>query len=762
MIENNIMRNDELLAKLYKYINSYKQFRKEEKNRYIMLFEAMAIGTFVAISVEGTLWNKYAGVTHSILELICIVFNMSLFFIVWNKYEDSPVSSKLIAFGFLATTIFDIMHIYHFLPLGLVTEEHSHFARRFWVLGRFTEISMIFIASWEFKNKKIKLKRLVGLSISVLLPLIISYLLIEFHHILPRLYDENRLTIDKIILELGVVILAIVSLLRYKNKIKERGYISYKYLALALTIMIPTEICFMLFRTYNSSTFVYGHVLKIIYCYFLHKSIFKGSIEYTYNELEQSKRRLKDILDAIPIGIETYDSNLKLDFANKEVERLLHCKREEIIGLSTKEIFQMFKSKDDYLSMLEQGKDKNEGINNVIISAERRNGEEIQLYFNSQKLEDGVLLVLKDAGREQEIENLHIQTYTILNSMKSPAFICDNDYNIISVNKSFEELVGLPSEYIVNKNTRELLQSMKFCTKNLSRSENTSGSHSEDLEASLINTRGEKKEIILHTSKILNIYENTIGAIAVITDLTDLKEKQEKILHNEKLALLGQMGAAIVHETRNFLTTIKGCSQLIEAITTQDKVTEYAKKINVNTDEVNLIMSDFLSLSKPKQAITEEIAACDLLQSIENTIKTSCLIKGVCIEFINQVDERYLQCDEIHMTQVVLNICKNAVEAMEETSNAKLRIEAGIKEDINALYIKISDNGKGMNKETLSKIGTAFFTTKGSGTGLGLSVCYDIVKQHGGWIDVTSEEGEGSTFIINIPMIEENDLEEVI
>lgn len=638
MMINRIRTNQVNWTNLSAYITNLKTLTKESINYYIILFQHMLIGTVAALIIERFLWWKDTGVTHSVLELTCIVFNMSLFFIVWNKYDVSPTSSRLIAFGLLSTTIFDAIHIYCFEPLGLSPTDTANLAVKFWILGRLTEVTIIFASSLDLKLQGIKLGKKTGLLISLLAPVMIAYLSIKYNEIFPILYNDRGLTINKLMLELIIIILAMLSLFRHKNKIKERGYISYKYLSLSIMVMIPTEICLMLYKTYVSSIVVYGHVFRIIYCYFLHKSVFQGSIDYTY----------------------------------------------------------------------------------------------------------------------QKIENLHVQTYTILNCMASAALICDNQYNILSVNKSFEELTGVLNEKLIGMNIVELDRMLNY-HKNQSELTQTVSSIDEQYEISFTNIHGINKEIIVHKSNILNIYNESIGKIITATDITELKEKQQKLLHNEKLALLGQMGATIVHETRNFLTTIKGCSQLIESMAQQDNLIHYAKKINTSTDEVNRIISDFLSLSKPKTLIREEMAVCDLLDSMKNTIETSAFVKGINMEFINKADERYVLCDETQMKHIILNICKNAAEAMEDTESPKLIVESGIREDYNHIYIKISDNGKGMEKETLDKIGTLFFTTKQSGTGLGLSVCYDIIKQHGGWIDVDSEKGIGTTFTINIPGIEDEE-----
>ncbi|MCM0648083.1 ATP-binding protein [Clostridium swellfunianum] len=738
---------------MYKHAKKYYNLVKEDKF-YIIFLKTMVIGIGIGFLIDRSLWRVNSGAVHAALDLICIVFNMSLFFVVWNKYDSSPLSSRLIAFGLLTTSIYDTLHIYNLNSLGVSSASSSDLSIKFWVLGRLTEIIMIFIASLNFRNKKIKLDKRLILIIFLFLPVAASYIVINYDALFPLLYNDNGLTSIKIILELIIIALAIISLLRHKGKIKERGYVSYKYLSIALIFIIPTEICVMLYKTRTSALIEYAHVFRILYCYFLYKSIFQGSINYTYEELDKSKKRLTDILDAIPIGIKTFDSNLKLDFANKQFENLFGCKREEIIGLSNNEISNIFKN-TNILSVVEKNKETKNSIETFL----RKDDKNIKLQVESQIIEDGMMLIIKDIEKEQDINTLHIQTHTILNSMQNPSVIIDNNYNIVSVNKSYEELIGLSSDRLIGMNMMKLYKLVNYIYKEVYTDQTENDIHEEHFEGMFTNFIGIKKSVIVRRSDILNVYGNPIGRISVITDITDLREQQEKTLHQEKLALLGQMGAAIVHETRNFLTTIKGCGQLIMATSDQSKVIEYATKIDVNTDEVNRIISDFLSLSKPKQAALEEIAVCDLLESVKSIIETSSLIRGVDIKFIYDIDERYIICDEAQIRQVILNMCKNAVEAMAELSNPILTIEAGIIEENNNIYIKISDNGKGMSKETLEKIGTPFFTTKQSGTGLGLSVCYDLVKQQGGWIDIHSTEGLGTTFTINLPGLEDDEEE---
>lgn len=135
------------------------------------------------------------------------------------------------------------------------------------------------------------------------------------------------------------------------------------------------------------------------------------------------------------------------------------------------------------------------------------------------------------------------------------------------------------------------------------------------------------------------------------------------------------------------------------------------------------------------------------------------MIKGIDVEFNFNHDDRSVMCDEVRIRQVILNICKNAIEAMENVECPFLEIKTNIDELANEILISITDNGEGIPKEIISKLGTPFFTTKKNGTGLGLNACFQIVKEHEGRIDIKSELDVGTTFDIILPCISEEENE---
>ena len=129
------------------------------------------------------------------------------------------------------------------------------------------------------------------------------------------------------------------------------------------------------------------------------------------------------------------------------------------------------------------------------------------------------------------------------------------------------------------------------------------------------------------------------------------------------------MGAGIVHETRNYLSTIKGSCQLLETMAKEEYFVNYLKKINKSIDEIDNIISKFLYMSKPRETEFEEVSIYDLTQSIESLVISNSFMKKVDVVFEATKEERYLLCDESQINQVFLNLCKNALEAMEEVEN---------------------------------------------------------------------------------------------
>jgi C4-dicarboxylate-specific signal transduction histidine kinase len=270
-------------------------------------------------------------------------------------------------------------------------------------------------------------------------------------------------------------------------------------------------------------------------------------------------------------------------------------------------------------------------------------------------------------------------------------------------------------------------------------------------EASYLTPEGNRREIIYHNAPIINVDDEIIGYVRVSSDITTLKEEQKKILQQEKLALIGQMGSGIVHETKNHLASIKGYCQLLSSRIYDDQLNNYIKRIETITADVNRVIIDFLSLSKPAETIMDIVSLNEIIESMRYMLESPSFMKGVKINIVLSEDIGDIKADEYQIKQVILNMAKNAIEAMADTEEARLDIHTARSTDGNRMILTIADNGRGMPQKHIEQLGTPFFTTKDTGTGLGLSVYYRIIKEHDGYIEVMSKEGAGTTFNIFFP-----------
>lgn len=710
---------------------------------------------FISILIWRGLWDRNKDLVHSILGMTCVCIGIATFLIIWNKHGEEDNINDILGVGFFIVSIFDFMHIYYYDGLIVNDILKSQLSIQFSLLARLMEVVVLMFFSLAPYIKNIN--RNIAMSGVIIITSSFFYIIYGHPNLVPCFYDIYGITKIKVTLEYLVVIIAVLVLLKLNSNLQSENFVKFKYLYLCVLLIIPSEMCLVFFKDLDSFWVVLGHTLKISSYFYLYKAVFQSLIDYPYDKLSENNKRLSDILNAIPIPINTYNNDNEIDFVNKKFEELFKYPKENILGLNYKEVLDLLhKVENEHDTDLITRVKNNEGnSDNIIRSYLNSEGEEIKALINAYKINGGILVLLSDAKKEQEIKNLNLQAQTILDATTTPTIILDDEGRVVACNNSYTELIEVEYSTIIGMDKQKLQTILNVNSKD-NKGSFKKGYVKNDVRDCFIETpKGNKKQLRVTKSSITNIHNEIVGMIYSIQDISKMKQEQSKLINQEKLALLGQMGATIVHETRNFLTTIKGNSQLIELYVEDEKIKKYARKINNNTNEVNKIISDFLNLSKPRETELEEVAFNDIVASMKNIIEASSLMKRVELVLDLNHDERYILCDEIHIRQVILNICKNAVEAMEDILKPVLHISTELDEYAKEVFINISDNGIGMDGETIKKIGTPFFTTKKIGTGLGLSACYQIIREHGGRIDIKSNLGEGTTFTIVIPYVDE-------
>lgn len=240
-----------------------------------------------------------------------------------------------------------------------------------------------------------------------------------------------------------------------------------------------------------------------------------------------------------------------------------------------------------------------------------------------------------------------------------------------------------------------------------------------------------------------------------VKDVTEYKNIEQTAYQNDKLAMLGKISASIAHEIRNPLTSIRGFIQLLHPDLIELGKEEYVQIMLDEIDRANDIIHEFLNSSKPSAPNKREISVQSLLREAVMLFESEALLKGCEIAKKTADPDLRVWIDVKQMKQVILNIIRNALDAvsgLEDQRKGLILIEAEQKGS--KVHIYIRDNGKGMDHKTLSKLFDPFFTTKQEGTGLGLSVSYRIMRNHGGTISVESEVGKGTQFRLTLPVNE--------
>ncbi|WP_179090116.1 ATP-binding protein [Paenibacillus sp. FSL H8-0548] len=262
--------------------------------------------------------------------------------------------------------------------------------------------------------------------------------------------------------------------------------------------------------------------------------------------------------------------------------------------------------------------------------------------------------------------------------------------------------------------------------------------------------------LLYHNENIAVLIALAVASLIGMTISTLLKEHifetdylMMELERSEKLKIVSQIAASVAHEVRNPLTVVKGFLQLLLE-SADDKKKKYLTIALSELERAEYIITDYLNLAKPQTDHLELIEVSGFLGSIMEIMNSYSLIQNVEIKLNCNQRDLYLLADKPKLSQVLLNLIKNGVEAIPNTG--EVLINAYSHHDV--ITIEIMDNGKGMSKENLDNLGTAFFTTKDTGTGLGILVTIRIVEALNGEIRFESEKGRGTKVTLRFPVAE--------
>ena len=361
---------------------------------------------------------------------------------------------------------------------------------------------------------------------------------------------------------------------------------------------------------------------------------------------------------------------------------------------------------------------------------------------------------------EREVRESNDFLNNIIHSSANAIMATDMKGTIILWNQSAEYILGYKTKDIVGKLniTKVYPEGMaKKVMEKLRTSEDDRKGILKFYPVVFIKQDGKIAEGNLSAAIVYDENHNEIATVGIFTDLKErlemerrLKTTQEQLLQSEKLAAMGRLTSQIAHELNNPLYGIMNTLELMKTeISPDNKRRRLLEMALSETVRLSELLRKMLTFSKPDQKEKQPVDINTILDEILLLHRKQFRENDILISMVLSDGLDLVYASKNQLRQVFLNIFKNAGDAM--PNGGTLTVKTRRKDE--NFVIEISDTGIGIKTENINKIFDAFFTTKSSvkGVGLGLSVCFGFIIEHGGDIKVESQEGTGTTFIITLP-----------
>jgi two-component system sensor histidine kinase HydH len=320
-----------------------------------------------------------------------------------------------------------------------------------------------------------------------------------------------------------------------------------------------------------------------------------------------------------------------------------------------------------------------------------------------------------------------------------------SDGGITFLNEAAERITGLSCDAVRGKLLEEVVAS-PWCELRdlLSRGEAVL---EREMECSFGDTRA--VPLSASASRIVNEEGEFVGTILILRDLGEVRRLEEEIRRKEKLAAVGNLAAGVAHEVRNPLSSIKALATYFGTKFPEGSEDRVSAGVMIReVDRLNRVITELLEFARPSELHKRPTEVNDLLRHSLRLIEPDAKAKGIEIRFSPTEGLPKVAIDPDRFTQALLNLYLNAIQAMDRGGVLSIRSSAGQNGEVRA---QIADTGAGIRGEHLDKIFDPYFTTKPSGTGLGLPIVHKILEAHGGDIRVKSVVGTGTVFTILIP-----------
>lgn len=341
----------------------------------------------------------------------------------------------------------------------------------------------------------------------------------------------------------------------------------------------------------------------------------------------------------------------------------------------------------------------------------------------------------------------------LFETMKDGVFISDVRGRVIDCNPAFCDIVGFSKgQFLAMDYYRDLFVNPESILR--FRREVTKDGYVKDRELQIRRQDGSVRDVSITGYACRNSSGEVTGYQGLLRDVTETKHLYKRLMQSERLSAMGKMASQLAHEVNNPISGIMNCLELVgEALPADHPKKKYLDLAYDECKRTSVLLIKMLKFFKPDD---EKRSETDINRIIRETLlfyERQFMNLNIRVVTDLQTDLPIIPAVESQLKQVLINMIVNANAAM--PSGGDLYVASSFDPASKTILIKIRDTGVGIAPESLDKIFDAFFTTKKEllkGVGLGLSICYGFIREHGGTIDVESEIGKGTCFTIHLPL----------
>ncbi|KRF02275.1 PAS domain-containing sensor histidine kinase [Paenibacillus sp. Soil766] len=362
----------------------------------------------------------------------------------------------------------------------------------------------------------------------------------------------------------------------------------------------------------------------------------------------------------------------------------------------------------------------------------------------------GLSIFFQDITQKKGISLEKEQHYESLFKYNPDAVFAFNlEGNYLQVNPAMERMIGYRADELLKMSYLPLIPPEEL-EKTRSYFYHAAKGITQHYETKAIHKNGGIIDVKVTNIPII-VNDEVKGVFGVAKEITQENNHKMMLLQAEKLTAVGQLAASIAHEIRNPLTSLKGFTQLIEK-TLPDAKKNYFTIMKDEINRIDLITSELLYLAKPKAQGFKSEHIWQIIQDVVMLMSSQALMNNIEIRTFHLEELPVVECVGAQLKQVFINLIKNAMEAMPDGGHIDI---VGSRPTAEVIKVQVMDNGQGIPRELISKIGSPFYSTKENGTGLGMMATQQIIHSHKGTLEITSQEGLGTTIHICLPIDEQ-------